>query len=68
VPVRRRIDGDDRLAEPHLGRRSQTHHAEVGADLYDRIHIASAAIELDQLPRSTSVSALRDRGPALAFR
>src|SRR5262249_30091056 len=49
VPIRRRIDSDDRLAEPHFRRRGKAHHAQIGADLHDRIHIAAIAVELNEL-------------------
>ena len=33
VPIGRRIDGNHRLVEPHLGGGGEPHHAQIGADL-----------------------------------
>ena len=49
MPIGRRIDGDDRLAEPQLGSGGKSNHAEVGADLDERIGVAAVAVQLNQL-------------------
>ena len=66
VPIGRRVDGDDRLAEPQFGGSGEPHHAEIGADLDDRVDVAAVAVELDQLVAQQLGRDLGDRGPAPA--
>ena len=70
VPVGRGVDGDHRLAEPHLGGGGEPHHAEVGADLDDGIDVAAVAVRARSAcraadraapRRSPSSSCIRDR-------
>src|SRR5262249_38865107 len=47
MPVGRRVDGNDRLAQPQPRGAGATSHAEMGADLNDAVDIV--AVERDQL-------------------